>query len=70
MASLKARDRRSQEQVQSVHDLHNVSFQQVKNQLEIVVSRLQAIDRYMRYLSVSFQQIKNQQDIIIKPSSN
>src|SRR6218665_2008280 len=63
---------RQNEQVQQMHELHNASFQEMRRQLDAIMTSLQAVDlrsqeqmQDMRNLTVSFQQMKDQQDSLV-----
>ena len=57
MTSLQAIDRRSQGQVQSIHELLNSSFQEMKNQHAAAMKRLDVVIQLLLYHDIS---IKNQ----------
>jgi len=63
---------RQNEQVQQMHELHNASFQEMRRQLDAIMTSLQAVDlrsqeqmQDMRNLNVSFQQMKDQLDSVV-----
>ena len=57
--------RRQNDQVQQMHELHNASFQEMRNQLDAVKTSLQEVNRRMQNLNVSLQQMKSQLDSVV-----
>src|SRR6218665_3658927 len=63
---------RQNEQVQQIHELHYASFQEMRRQLDSVMTSLQELNRRsqeqfrdMTNLNVSFQQMKSQLDSVV-----